>query len=365
MGRFENMDTLIALVADHTDRRNIGASQMKIMDTVSTIGVSPSWFVYGCGASCETITVRIHDADENLDCNEIDQVPFFVFVNPGGFDTDDGYAPDPDTVTHFCALISYGGVLGPGQGKGANVPGDPLFQPIRWYNVYDAPVPYRLKDISTGRLDPQPTWSRYIDYPNGWLDPEVVDANGGVGLGRVLFYAVETGVNTGVFEYRFGNLQQLQRALGFRTFPAGTTFAFYYLDPNDFDDLGMTWAEVGDRPHSRTYLTDANGMPVSLVAIGDALYARILDGDANMEACCQDTVTVHLCDPHCEDDSEWWFDVNEVSNDSGIFFTQSGMKLLPVWDAVGGYQLVWYSGTFEAYNEDTILVRYNSVKVVP
>lgn len=363
-GRFENMDTLVAIVADQTDRRNIAAAQIKILDTVGTIAVAPTRFVYGCGSSCKTITVTIHDPDENLDCNRVDAVPFFVLVNPGGFETDDGPVPSTsDRVTEFCALVTYGGALD--QNRGALRPGDPIYQPIRWYNIYDAPVPYRLKNISTGQLAPAPTWSRYVDYPNHWLDSEVVSANNNVGLGRVLFYAFETGASTGVFEHEFGNLEELQRALGFRTFPPGTTIAFYYIDPNDFDDLVMTWGEVGDRPHSRTYATDPQGTPLSLVRIGEALYVKVLDADANVQGCCPDEVVAHLCDPHGEDDCEWWFGIPEVGSNSGIFFSQSGMRLLPVWDAVGGYQLVWYSGTFEAYNEDTILIRYNSVKVVP
>lgn len=369
-GRFTNNDTLIAIVADQTDRRNIAATQMKVFSTVATVSVTPTRFAYGCGSSCETITVTIRDPDENLDCNKVDAVPFFVIVNPGGFDTDDGSLDSStDRVTEFCALMSFGGVLGPGQTRWAGhlVPGDPIYQPIRWYNIYDAPVPYTLKNISTGRLDAAPTWSRYIDYPNNWLDPEVVAAiaNGGVGLGRVLFYAYETGVNTGLFEHKFGSLDQLQRALGFRTFIPGTTIAFYYIDPNDFSDLTMGWAEVGNRPRSRTYVADANGTPVSVVRIGDALYVKVLDADANKSACCPDEVAVHLCNPHGEDDCEWWFGIPEVGNNSGIFFSQSGMRLLPVWDAVAGYQLVWHSGTFEAYNGDTILIRYNSVKVLP
>lgn len=363
-GRFENMDTLVAIVADETDRRNIAATQIKILDTISTITVAPARFTYGCGASCETITVTIHDPDEDLDCKEIDAVPFFVFVNPGGFDTDNGpVPPETDRVTEFCSLMTYGGVLN--QKRGVLKYGDPIYQPIRWYNIYDAPVPYTLKGISSGRLNAAPTMSRYIDYPDGWLDPEVVAANSGVGLGRVLFYAYETGVDTGVFTHAFGSLEQLQWALGFRTFPPGTTIALYYIDPNDFDDLVMTWAEVGNRPHSRTYATDAVGTSVSQVRIGDALYVKVLDADANIEACCPDEVVAHLCDPHGEDDCEWWFGIPEVGANSGIFFSQSGMRLLPVWDAVGGYQLVWNSGTFDAYNEDTILIRYNSVKVVP
>jgi len=97
------------------------------------------------------------------------------------------------------------------------------------------------------------------------------------------------------------------------------------------------------------------------VKIGhQGLYVRVYDADANIEACCCDSVVVHLCDPHNEDDSEYWV-IDEVGPNSGIFASLSGMPLLPVWDAVGGYQLVFDSWTFEAFNEDTIYARYNSV----
>jgi len=360
-GRFENMDTLIAIVADLSDRRNVAAAQIKIWDTSSALTVSPTPFNYGCRASCETITVTITDPDENLYPDKIEAVPFFVIVNPGGFATDDEtkIPPSTDRVTEICSLLTFGGALSQSRGS-LYGPGDPIFQPIRWYNIYDAPVTYKLKSVSQGKLEDVP--SRYIDYPNSWLDPDVVSANGGIGLGRVLFYAWETGPNTGVFQYKFGSLEQLQRALGFCTFPLGTTIAFHYIDPNDFDDFSLAWAEVGDRPHSRIYITNAQGIPITQIRIGEAIYVKVLDADANIEGCCTDEVTVHLCGPH--GDCEWWFGIPEVGNNTGVFFSQSGMKLLPVWDAVGGYQLVWFSGTFEAYNEDTILVRYNSVKIV-
>lgn len=165
-----------------------------------------------------------------------------------------------------------------------------------------------------------------------------------------------------MFTYTFGNAEGLQRALGFGRFPPGTTITFYYIDPNDFDDLSLDWTEVGDRPHSRTYVTDAHGTPLESLRIGDGIYVKVLDADANIEACCQDDVMVFLCDPHGEDDCEVWR-LDEVANDAGIFVSQAAMPLLPIWDAVGGYQLVWYSDTFEVFNEDTILVRYTSVRI--
>ncbi|MBC7109308.1 MAG: hypothetical protein H5T41_11115, partial [Methanomassiliicoccales archaeon] len=56
--------------------------------------------------------------------------------------------------------------------------------------------------------------------------------------------------------------------------------------------------------------------------------------------------------------------IDEISNNSGIFFTMSGIRLEPVWDAVNGYQLVFDDWRVQAFNEDTIFVRYNSVDYV-
>ncbi|MGC9530501.1 MAG: hypothetical protein ACP5G2_07865, partial [Candidatus Bipolaricaulaceae bacterium] len=332
LGRFENMDTLILILADETDERNIDQDQVKIVDTVAELAVNPGRFDYGCGGVCDNITVTINDPDENLNCDKIDYVPFFVIINPGSWN---------QTGSNFCSFKMYGGY--PTQtGSIANAP-------IRWYNVYD---------------------ERWMDYSNApWLHQDIKNQTGG-GMLLATFNAHETDVDSGVFEHNFGNVFDFTKALNpdldpdnvsTHRFPSGTTVAFYYLDPNDFDDFTLTTCRIGDRPYSETYITDANGIPVEVVKIGHAgLYVRVYDADANVEACCQDSVVVHLCDPHNEDDSEYW-EIDEVSNDSGIFASMSGMPLLPVWDAVGGYQLVFDSWTFETFNEDTIFARYNSV----
>ena len=333
-GRFENMDTLVLIVADRTDERNIDQDQVKIIDTVATLTVNPTTLEYGCGAVCDNITVTINDPDENLDCDKIDYVPFFVIINPGAWNPEQTHS-----ATNFCMLKMFGGV-DPSTGASMD-------EPIRWYNIYDKP--YTANGIT----------SRFIDYPNDWFST--------TNKLPVVFFAHETDVDSGVFEFNFGNLEDFMKALGLNPdvtgdrFEPGTTIAFYYLDPNDFDDFTLTTAVVGDRPHSETYITDANGVPVEVVKIGyGGLYVRVYDADANINACCQDKVVVHLCDPHNEDDSEYWV-IDEVSNDSGIFGSMSGMPLLPVWDAVGGYQLVFDNWKFEAFNEDTIYARYNSV----
>ena len=333
-GRFENNDTLVLIVADQTDERNIDQDQVKIVDTVAKLTVTPSRINYGCGPACSNIIVKIEDKDENLDCNQIEYVPFFVIVNPGSWN------PATSQINNFCALMLRGGY-------DVTALAD-MDEPIRWYNIYDEPV------VGNGVF--AGVNSRYIEYPAAWLQP-------GTAVGRVLFFAAETAVDSGVFEFNFGNIEDLQAALGFNQFPMGTTIAFYYIDPNDFDDMTLATIEVGNRPHSQTFITDANGIPVQEVRIGagwGGLYVRVYDADANVEACCQDKVVVHICDPHNEDDSEYYI-LDEISNDSGIFFSQSGIPLLPVWDAVSGYQLVFDDWRIQSFNEDTIFVRYNSV----
>jgi len=331
-GRHENNNTLILIAADQLDERNIDQDQIKIVDTVATLTV-PARVDYGCGPSCENIIIRVEDKDENLNCNEIEYVPVFVIINPGSWNS----AQTP-TVNNFCALMMRGGYYS----DGANTPWN---EPIRWYNIYST--------------------ERYMNYDGAvWWPPTVTDTT----IKAVIFLP-ETSVDSGIFELNLGNIEDFQQYL-FGTadarnyrFPMGTTFAFYYIDPNDFDDMTLAVMRLGNRPYSQTFITDANGIPVEEVRIGagwGGLYIRVYDADANVEACCQDKVVVHICDPHNEDDSEYYI-IDEISNDSGIFFSQSGIPLLPVWDAVAGYQLVFDDWKVQSFNEDTIFVRYNSV----
>ncbi|MBC7084690.1 MAG: hypothetical protein H5T95_14630, partial [Firmicutes bacterium] len=103
-GRFENNDTLVLILRDRTDERNIDQDQVKIVDTVAKLTVVPSRLDYGCGPSCSNIVVTIDDKDENLNCNEIEYVPFFVIINPGSWNPIE-LAP----VTNFCNLMLRGG----------------------------------------------------------------------------------------------------------------------------------------------------------------------------------------------------------------------------------------------------------------
>ncbi len=332
-GRHENNNTLILIAADRTDERNIDQDQIKIVDTVAKLTV-PARVDYGCGPACENIIIRVEDKDENLNCNEIEYVPVFVIINPGSWNQ------TPSTVNNFCALMMRGGFSSTAQETTA-----PWNEPIRWYNIYST--------------------DRYLSYWGATWWP--------VGVPRVIKAVImvpETSVDSGIFELNLGNLEDFQQYLfggdpaarNYR-FPIGTTFAFYYIDPNDFDDMTLAVTRLGNRPYSQTFITNDMGIPVEEVRLGagwGGLYVRVYDADANVNACCQDKVVVHICDPHNEDDSEYYI-IDEISNDSGIFFSQSGIPLLPVWDAVAGYQLVFDDWRVQAFNEDTIFVRYNSV----
>ncbi|MCX7844793.1 MAG: hypothetical protein N2507_05675, partial [Candidatus Bipolaricaulota bacterium] len=335
-GRLENNDTLILIVRDNTNEMNVDQDQVKIVDTVARLTATPTVVSYQCPA-CDNIIVRIEDKDENLNPNEIEYVPFFVIVNPGSWN------PGTSGINNFCSLMM----------RGSFGPTGDLDEPIRWYNIYAEPVEATQTPAGTS------VYSRWILYPQAWLDGTFTI--GPVSVGRALFFAAETGPDTGVFEFNFGNLEELQAALGFARFPPYTTITFYYIDPNDFDDMDLTAIYVNsNKYHSQTWITDANGVPVSEVKIGHGgLYIRVYDADANVNACCQDKIVVHICDPHNEDDSEYVI-IDEVSNNSGIFFTQSGIRLEPVWDAVNGYQLVFDDWKVQAFNEDTIFVQYNS-----
>ncbi len=73
---------------------------------------------------------------------------------------------------------------------------------------------------------------------------------------------------------------------------------------------------------------------------------------------------MHVCDVHGEDDSEYW-NLDEILAGAGVFAHSGAMRLEPVWDAVGGYQLELDDQRFQAFNADTIFVRYNSVRYNP
>jgi len=348
-GWFENMDTLVGLIQDPNDPSDVAIAMMKIVDTEATI----SWDreVYGDANTAATLTVT--DADENVDGHVVESVPVFILLNPGSWNP-----IQVDSPTTFCMLWRVGGVV--------NLDGDLGFAGIWPWNIYDSGLP--MIDLAgNGSNQPNADGTWYVEYPTEDDDNVVwVDTASESGVTRVMFYAHEIGPDTGVFQL---NLNSLLADLGFESLRVRDVLAAYYLDPNDFDDFKVATAYIEERRHSVTTFTDAARAPQSTYWIGrDPIYVEVVDANANVDPCCPEQVVVHACTPHEEDDSEWWI-LDEVSSNSPTFFSDAGMRLEPLWSAsglnalgaLGGYQLELDNWTFEALNEDDVLVRYNDV----
>jgi len=349
-GWFENMDTLIGLVQDPNDPSDIAIAMMKIADAEATISWDRDVYEDGDGAA----TITVVDPDENLDCSVVESVPVFVLVNPGSWNP-----VQIDSPTTFCMLWRVSGVF--------NIFGDINYDGIWPWNIYDTGLP--MIDLAgDGSGQPNADGTYYVEYPTqGEGNVVSFDTASTTGITRVMFYAEETGVDTGVFQF---NLNSLLVDLGFDSLRPRDVLAAYYLDPNDFDDLKVATATIEERRHSVTSFTDADGNPQTEYWIGrDTLYVQVVDANANVDPCCPEQVVVHLCTTHEEDDSEWWV-LDESGSNSPVFTSAAGMVLAPVWNALGlgrtnalgGYQMVLDNWRFEAFNEDDVLARYNDVK---
>jgi hypothetical protein len=354
LGRFENMDTLIGMYVDQNDPTDVATAMMKIIDTEATITWDQEIYKDANGSA----TIKIIDADENLNCNEVEFVPVFILVNPGSWNPVVEGSP-----TNFCALLATGGV-DPDATPNAPI----LDRPISWYNIYDSGL---FADEWAGDIDqgdhPQEAvdGTYFVQYAvaDNVTSFDTLDANG---FCRVMFYAQETGVNTGVFELRLNSILQ---DLGFSQMGVRDVLAAYYVDPNDFDDMKIGVSYIEEKQHSITSFTDATRQEKKLFWLGrDPVYVQVIDANANVDPCCPEQVVVQICDPHNGDDSEWIV-LDETSSNSPVFFTNTGMELQPVWDALGvglgdgngGYQLQFDNWKLEAFNEDSVYVRYNDV----
>ena len=346
IGRFENMDTLIGMYQDPNDAADVAIGLMKIIDTEATISWDQEIYKDADGAA----TITVVDPDENVNCNEVEAVPVFILVNPGSWnpmDADPGNDEGGKSPTNFCMLLGSGGVSlsMPGTRFVGGVAVAPVVgESIRWYNIYNGDNPDHLY---------------YIQY-----DPARFATANSHGITAVLFYAWETGRDTGVFQL---NLNRLDEDLGFDELYVRDVLVAYYLDPNDFDDFKLSTATIEERRHSVTSFTDANRAEKELYWIGrDPVYVQVIDANANVDPCCPEQAVVHLCDLHGEDDSEWIV-LDETSSNSPVFFTFSGYQLRPVWDALGaglvdlygGFQLQLDNWKLEVFNEDEVYARYN------
>jgi len=334
VGRFENMDTLIGGYLDPNDAGDMAIAMLKVIDIEATITWDQE--IYKDANAAASITVV--DSDENVNCNEVEYVPVFILVNPGSWNPMDGDV----SPTNFCMLLRSGGV-----DATTGTPAVIFDRPIRWYNIYNQAL--------------NADHRYYIQY-----DIDLFDTVHEYGVTPVLFYAQETGANTGVFQL---NLNSILTDLEFNALHVRDVLAAYYLDPNDFDDFKLATAYIEERQHSITSFTDENRADKDLYWIGrDPVYVQVIDANANVDPCCPEQVVVHICDPHGDDDSEWLI-LDETSSNSPVFFTFAGTQLWPVWDALGvgladsngGFQLQLDNWKIEAFNEDDIYVRYNDV----
>jgi hypothetical protein len=354
LGRFENMDTLVGMYQDQNDETDVATAMMKIIDTEATITWDQEIYKDANGSA----TIVVTDADENVNCNAVEFVPVFIIVNPGSWnpvDATQGW-PSPNT---FCTLKALGGV-DPDTGR-------VLMEPIRWYNIYYSglagPYPDNVQPTSDGAY--------YMHYAvPGDLNVTSFDTTDAAGFARVMFYAQETGVNTGVFQL---NLNSILDDLGFNSLRVRDVLSAYYLDPNDEDDFKFDVAYIEEKMHSITSFTDATRQEKKLFWIGrDPVYVQVIDANANVDPCCPEQVVVEICDPHQEDDWEWLI-LDETSSNSPVFFSNSGTELDPVWNAMGvgndsavtgGYQLNIDNWKLEVFNEDDLMARYNDVYYV-
>ncbi|MBU1050537.1 gliding motility-associated C-terminal domain-containing protein [Candidatus Bipolaricaulota bacterium] len=359
IGRFENMDTLIGMYQDPNDATDVGIGMMKIIDTEATIAWNQEIYKDANG----TASITVVDPDENLNCNEVEYVPVFIIVNPGSWNpVDGGGINGGKSPTNFCMLLRTGGVTGVDPDVAGPATAAVNDVPIRWYNIYNADA-NAAAPISAGNTD----GLYYIEYPvEGDDNVSFFRTIQPSGITRVLFYAQETGANTGVFQL---NLNSILRDLTFEELNVRDVLVAYYLDPNDADDFKLATAYIEEKQHSITSFIDENRTDKTLFWIGrDPVYIQVIDANANVDPCCPEQVVVHVCDPHGDDDAEWLI-LDETSSNSPVFFTFAGTQLLAAWDAlgvglansVGGWQLALDNWKLEAYNEDDVYVRYNDV----
>ena len=372
LGRFENMDTLVGLYVDQNDPSDVALALGKLNDTEATI----TWGreVYPDGNEAAMITVV--DPDENLSHSDIEMVPVFVLVNPGSWNPPGG---DPTSANDFCMLKRYGGVVSTVGDYGNAAAAVAHDQAIAWYNIYSCYDPDAnpgergnwLDLAADGSNQPNAQGTYYIDYPTaGENNVTAFDTASNSGVTRVMFYATETESDSGIFQVSFNSIL---RDLGFDELVDRDVLVAYYVDPNDQDDFKLSIAYIEEKDHSRLRFTDHARENEDVFWIGRTpVYIEVVDENANVDACCPEKVVVQVCDPHEVDDSEWLI-LDELSSNSSVFFTHSGMPLISVWDALGigdpgangGYSLQLDNWELEAFNEDSIYSRYVDAVYLP
>jgi len=233
LGRFENMDTVVGLYVDQNDASDVAMMMGKIIDTMATI----SWGQEVYKDANEAATITVVDPDENINCNKVEFVPVFIIVNPGSWNP-----LRATSATNFCMLKRYGGV------KDTVDPATVGMQPraMVWHNIYNSGLTTTAVNLAAdGSNQPNADGSYYIQYPNSSNSHDgkgnVFDTASASGVTRVMFYAQETGADTGIFQL---NLNSIRRDLGFKSLRVRDVLVAYYTDPNDQDDFSLATAYI-------------------------------------------------------------------------------------------------------------------------
>ena len=242
---FENMDTILGMYQDWNDDSDTAIAMMKIIDTRASIVWSSDVF----DDPSESASITIVDPDENLNRSKVEAIPVFVLVNPDSWNT---ISPDNATALQaFLTSTSVDGVTG-------------LFLPeasqISPQSIYNAEANLRgARGAADGRY--------YAQYPDS------ADTNSPHGIVPVSFWAIETGVDTGVFVLTLDNISL---DLGFLELSSGDTIAAFYIDPNNFGDFTLATTSVLERPRTLSRFIDA--LRASF-AKSEAIKTQVFDGE--------------------------------------------------------------------------------------
>lgn len=225
-------------------------------------------------------TLIVAEADENMNCDEVEYVPVFLFachrdwevsIDCPGCDCIEDFSAVFDE--HWSDLRSTGGVNGETGDAG------PADAPIEPYNAYHSEKnAYGVQGAEDGKY--------YYSYPDGY------DTLRSDGVTVVLHYAQETGADTGVFEVR---LNSILVDLGFRSLPEGSIVRAHYMDPTHGGVASASAAIEGVVPCSTASFVDSAGHDVSEYAPDQEIYVHVTDPSHSGAFILQDALEFEGC----------------------------------------------------------------------
>ncbi|MCI2425489.1 Ig-like domain-containing protein [Candidatus Acetothermia bacterium] len=243
-------------------------------------------------------------------------------------------------------------------------------EPIRWYNIYD-PDRFIVYVVDMARPG-EPM--RLINNEGRGYGFDTLNVAGaplpgdpaGPGLTRIVFFAQETGANTGIFELR---LIDIQRALGFTRLRVEYVLAAFYVDPNDFSDVAFDTAYAIRTPvvSPQIYFAAADWTRPEEFDLGrDRINVEVMYSPLNRNRRARDAVVVQIFSPQSTDRE--WIILDEVGVNAPIFRARTGLGLYPVVWAGGIAEPPWApfdlgNKDLETFNRSAVIVQFNAVEV--